>query len=426
MRMLDLFSGIGGISLAADWAGIETVAFCEIEPFPQKVLRKNWPGIPIFGDIKKLNYRRLMRKLYKQGVIDSHDHSIDIICGGYPCQPFSNAGKRQGQADDRHLWPEMFRLVRELRPTWVVGENVAGHISLGLDDVLADLESEGYQARAFVLPAAAVGAPHRRDRVFIVGYSKHNGYSSTAIRGSLNPSGHDYQERKEAASKPKGASQSGNCKTLAHTPNKGLQKRRQSRIATAGTEERTGMEPEFERCSESMAYSNKQHDDNGRCTASEIFRERQAQTILSGSKQSMADTDSKRKSQSEGPIQNFGRRVIDSSQDLAYTSGTGWEEQHTSSKSNRSGYSSGSINERGATRTTQSRMGGVLDGISDWLDGHKWPAGYGQEQYEWEPPRVATGVKDRVWRLKGLGNAVVPHQIYPIFAAIVTIWSQSR
>ncbi|MMZ52775.1 putative BsuMI modification methylase subunit YdiP [compost metagenome] len=166
MRMLDLFSGIGGISLAADWAGIETVAFCEIEPFPQKVLRKNWPGIPIFEDVTKLSKQTLT----EAGVIDD-DHSIDIICGGYPCQPFSNAGKRQGQADDRHLWPEMFRLVRELRPTWVVGENVAGHISLGLDDVLADLESEGYQARAFVLPATAVGAPHRRERVFIVAHS---------------------------------------------------------------------------------------------------------------------------------------------------------------------------------------------------------------------------------------------------------------
>ncbi|WP_322788430.1 DNA cytosine methyltransferase [Aneurinibacillus migulanus] len=364
--MLDLFSGIGGISLAADWAGIETVAFCEIEPFPQKVLRKNWPEVPIFEDVTKLSKQTLT----EAGVIDN-DHSIDIICGGYPCQPFSNAGKRQGQADDRHLWPEMFRLVRELRPTWVVGENVAGHISLGLDDVLADLESEGYQARAFVLPAAAVQAPHRRDRVFVVGYSE--------------------------------------CKRFSRQPRR-----------RAGQVTKNGHSQFKER---DMAYPNKQYDDDGRCTASEIFRERQAQTILSGSKQSMANSDSERKSQSERYIEDFGRRIIDSGQGMAYTSGTGWEEQHASSESNRSRYSSGSINERRTTRTTQSGMGGAPDGLSDWLDGYKWPAGYGQEQYGWEPPRVAIGVKDRVGRLKGLGNAVVPHQIYPIFAAIVAIES---
>lgn len=164
--MLDLFSGIGGMSLAAEWAGIETVAFCEIEPYCQKVLKKHWPTVPIYTDVRELTRERLE----KDGVI-GNGRTIDLICGGYPCQPFSVAGQRRGAEDDRHLWPEMFRLVRELRPAWVVGENVAGHVSLGLDDVLADLEGEGYTCRAFVLPAAAVGARHRRDRVFIVAHS---------------------------------------------------------------------------------------------------------------------------------------------------------------------------------------------------------------------------------------------------------------
>src|SRR5690606_20373616 len=163
--MLDLFSGIGGMSLAAEWAGIETVAFCEIEPYCQQVLKKHWPHIPIYDDVRQLTRERLE----KDGAIDD-ERTIDIVAGGYPCQPFSVAGKRRGAEDDRHLWPEMFRLVRELRPTWVLGENVAGHVSLGLDDVLSDLESEGYKTKASINPAAAVGAQHRRDRDFIVAY----------------------------------------------------------------------------------------------------------------------------------------------------------------------------------------------------------------------------------------------------------------
>lgn len=266
--MLDLFSGIGGMSLAAEWVGIETVAFCEIEPYCQKVLKKHWPTVPIYTDVRELTRERLE----KDGVI-GHERTIDIVCGGYPCQPFSVAGKRRGAEDDRYLWPEMFRLVRELRPTWVVGENVAGHVSLGLDDVLSDLESEGYKTRAFVLPAAAVCAPHRRDRVFIV----------------------------------------------------------------------------------------------------------------------------------------------------AYTSSTGCKKCNVAAITDRSGHDSWSGDAGRPNGTTQSGVGRVFDGLSDWLDGCRWPAPLGQPQYEWEPPRVTNGAKNRVPRLKALGNAVVPQQVYPIFKAIAEI-----
>ena len=169
MRMLSLCSGIDGIGLAAKWAGIETVAFCEIEPYPQKVLRKRFPGVSIFDDLRKLNKQMLI----DAGVItEDGSRTIDLICAGYPCQPFSHAGKRLGENDDRHLWPEVFRIIQELRPPWFFGENVAGHVTLGLDSVLADLESEGYSTRAFLLPAAAVEAPHGRARVFIVGHTE--------------------------------------------------------------------------------------------------------------------------------------------------------------------------------------------------------------------------------------------------------------
>ena len=154
MKHLDLFSGIGGFALAARWVGIETVQFVEIEPYAQKVLTKNFPEVPIHDDIKTFDATKF--------------RGIDLITGGYPCQPFSQAGKRRGSEDDRHLWPEMFRVIREARPDWVLAENVAGHVSMGLDEVLSDLESEGYTTQPLIIPAVGKDAKHRRDRVWIV------------------------------------------------------------------------------------------------------------------------------------------------------------------------------------------------------------------------------------------------------------------
>jgi len=157
LRLLDLFSGIGGFSYAAERlvGGYETVGFCEIDPFCKQILNKHWPDVEVFEDVRRTDdFVRCGR--------------VDIITGGYPCQPFSLAGKQKGVEDDRHLWPAMFELIKQKRPAFVVGENVAGHITLGLDQVLFDLESEGYTARPFVVPACAVDAPHRRDRVWVV------------------------------------------------------------------------------------------------------------------------------------------------------------------------------------------------------------------------------------------------------------------
>jgi DNA (cytosine-5)-methyltransferase 1 len=159
VRVLDLFSGIGGFSLGLERAGMETVAFCEYDKKCRQVLKKHWPDVPQYEDVRTLT----KEQLDNDGITD-----IGLICGGYPCQPFSTAGKRQGEADDRALWKEYFRLVKEIRPTWVIAENVAGHISMGIDNVLADLEGEDYAVQTFVIPACAVGAYHRRDRVWIV------------------------------------------------------------------------------------------------------------------------------------------------------------------------------------------------------------------------------------------------------------------
>lgn len=161
MRHLDLFSGIGGFALAARWAGIETVGFCEIEEFPRKVLQKNFPGVPIHNDIRELD--------------GSEYEGIDIITGGYPCQPFSRAGKQSGTEDDRHLWPEMFRIIKQARPAWVVCENVIDHEYMGLDEVLTDLESEGYATRPVIIPAGALQRDHARERLWIVAHNERTG-----------------------------------------------------------------------------------------------------------------------------------------------------------------------------------------------------------------------------------------------------------
>jgi len=221
MKVLDLFSGIGGFSLGLERAGMETVAFCEFDKKAQLVLKKHWPDVPIYDDVRELTYDKLkedgiisdtelingrrgpvveptgnegwgkseagrkslqseyrearsndIEQVCKNGLPsrgEKQASTVDLICGGFPCQPFSQAGERKGEEDDRHLWPEYFRLIQEIRPRWVIGENVAGLISLGLDQVLSDLESEDYSCQTLIIPACAVNAPHRRDRVWIIG-----------------------------------------------------------------------------------------------------------------------------------------------------------------------------------------------------------------------------------------------------------------
>jgi DNA (cytosine-5)-methyltransferase 1 len=162
MRHASLFSGIGGFDLAAQWMGWENVFHCEWNTFGQKVLKYYWPNSECFTDITKSDFTK-------------YANQIDILTGGFPCQPYSMAGKRLGKEDERHLWPEMLRAIREIKPRIVVGENVFGLLSwnggMVFDEVHTDLEAEGYQVQAVVIPAAAVNAPHGRDRVWFIAYS---------------------------------------------------------------------------------------------------------------------------------------------------------------------------------------------------------------------------------------------------------------
>lgn len=176
MKHLDLFAGIGGFALAAQsvWEDYESVGMVDFDPYCQQLLKLRFPNALIHGDIKT----------YKgtQG-------SADLITGGFPCQPFSVAGKRQGTEDDRHLWPEMLRIIKEVQPTWVIGENVAGlttwNDGMVFDEVLSDLEAAGYETASVMVPASAVNAPHRRDRIWIVAHhtSKRSGARGTERKG---------------------------------------------------------------------------------------------------------------------------------------------------------------------------------------------------------------------------------------------------
>ena len=174
LKILDLFSGLGGFSLGLERTGnFETVAFCEIDKYCTLLLQKHWKGTKIYNDVKEIKKERLEA----DGI-----PSPDVITGGFPCQPFSVAGKQKGTSDDRYLWPEMFRIIQEFTPRWVIGENVKGitNIQDGMvfEAVCTDLEGAGYEVRTFNIPAAGVGAPHRRERMWIVAHSSKFGCGS--------------------------------------------------------------------------------------------------------------------------------------------------------------------------------------------------------------------------------------------------------
>lgn len=298
----DLFSGIGGMSIAAEWAGFETVGFCELADYPYKILEKHWPKVPKWRDIRDVTADSFRER--------TGFPTVDIITGGFPCQPFSVAGKQKGKGDDRYLWPEMLRVIRELTPHWVIGENVPGILRIAGNTVCEDLEREGYDIGIFDYEAAAVGAPHRRERVFFVANTESHGLQRERItRKQIANSRHEKREFK------------GLCNDVSNV-NDGRGPMRRGGEFPAATEA---------------------------C----------------------------------GQWSNNRRRAT----------------EHVA----------------GERRATQPGLDRVVDGISYGLDG----------TITWVPepdiPRIATGIKNRVDRLKCLGNAVVPAQIYPILRAIAEI-----
>ena len=211
LKHVDLCSGIGGFALGFSWAGLShPVLFCDIEPWSRKILAKHWPDVKIAKDVKELAND-------PDGLVPDSD----ILSCGYPCQPFSVAGKQRGEEDDRHIWPEIFTIIKAKRPNWIVCENVYGHISMGLDTVLSDLEAESYSCQPFIVPACAVNAPHRRDRLWIVAHTTDNGQALAYADSSRQQ-----QSDKEMARQPSKQFDSGgvqSTKNVAYTSGDKLQ-----------------------------------------------------------------------------------------------------------------------------------------------------------------------------------------------------------
>lgn len=317
-------------------AGFRTAGQCEYADYPTRVLEKHWPGVPRWRDIRTLT----KESFYERTGL----RTVELISGGFPCQPFSLAGKRRGSEDDRYLWPEMLRVITELRPDWVVGENVAGIVSMALDQVLADLENAGYTAGAIVVPACAVDAPHRRDRCAIVAHREKQGNGGISV-----------QPRKTRLSC---FDTNGSSKNVADTV--GI------RLRTDGNQ----------------SVFNRKRDDTA------YREEREAELCPAGCCCSP---------------------VPDASCAELY-GGVG-----NSHKAGRAGFADGS------GRAAQPGLGGVADGLSAWMDRGMSAPGYWLSEPT-DIPRVTVGAKNRTNRLKCLGNAVVPQQFYPIFAAIRRIY----
>jgi DNA (cytosine-5)-methyltransferase 1 len=216
LKILDLFSGLGGFSLGLERTGkFKTVAFCEIDKYCTLLLQKHWKGVKIYEDVRKINK--------EQFDTDGIEYP-DIITGGFPCQPFSIAGKQKGTGDDRHLWPEMFRIIKTFKPKFVIGENVKGLINIQdgvvFETVCTDLESEGYEVQAFNIPAAGVGAPHRRERIWILatlGNSELNGSSTTKITRSIIETSNNNKKGENATREFEGTSKSRYSQDVANT-----------------------------------------------------------------------------------------------------------------------------------------------------------------------------------------------------------------
>jgi DNA (cytosine-5)-methyltransferase 1 len=367
LRHVDLCSGIGGFSLGFEWAELsKPVLFCDIEPWSRKILTKHWPDVPIAEDVKELAND-------PDGLVPD----CDILTAGYPCQSFSLAGKRRGTEDDRHIWPFIFSIIQSKRPTWCVFENVYGHVTLGLDQVLSDLERESYATRPFIVPACATDAPHRRDRLWII---CRNVADTDNARDRTPECGTDevWKKVKQGQEKQSQLKFSGSSKDIAknNDPNtdskRSHRKKKHEFRKTQPTDRKERVTRPF--C-EVLAFqgnsTNWKPTDVGN-TQNERCEEW---------------SDVKREGSENKQEQRLGVRgeSSGSSEDVADTNSKLRETQHQRSVL-------GKQNTKGSAR------------------GHSDEGLQGNWQWQPEPPvgRVANGIPRRVDRLRGLGNAIVP------------------
>lgn len=381
MKALSLFSGIGGLDLAAEMAGIKVVAFCEIEPYPISILEKRYPGIPIYNDIRQLKGS------------DFNDR-IDVIHGGFPCQDLSQAGKRAGLEGERSgLWFEMLRIISEVRPRYVLAENVRGAINLALDTVYSGLVGEGYKVYPYVIPASAVGAPHKRERLFVVGIRE------------------DVQRRYTEAIENPGCELRQGGGEYGEVEGK--------------TREGTTRDAQF---SGGTLWPTPRAQEPGKTTEG---YGRGLQELVEGKEQrklwpTPTQRDYKGASAEEGLIRNDGKSRMDQLPNAVKFWPTPREFMYKDSIVDRN---KGNIGEKVGGQLNPDWVEQLMGYPEGWTDldvdepreWAGWPALLGQEQYPYEFPRTTTGCKNRAKRLKALGNSVVPAQAYPFFKAIVAM-----
>ena len=359
LKHLDLCSGIGGFAVGFSMAKLsEPIAFCDTDKFCQKVLAKNFPGIPIYDDVKE--------------IADDPTRFIserpDVLTSGYPCQPFSTSGKSGGSQDPRHIFPYLHKLIEQIRPTYCVFENVYGHISLGLDEVLFAMESINYHTRTFVLPSSAIGARHKRERLWIIcrnlGDPDNYGFPTTEKCRGDQEDARGTQKRSQKTKQLEGASRSEDNGDVSDPYDQGFWTR------LGGTDNDLSKESGERRTHGSRSTS---HDER-----SNLKTTTNGRVEVSNTKLGTEETQLQRK-QSVLREETEGRQTDrSSSQDLS---------------------------DRGRCKT-QLRLDGVANGVSYWLDE---PRGV---------PRIIVDQKDRANRLKALGNAIVPQNAMLIGLAI--------
>jgi len=378
---LDLFSGIGGFALAARWAGFQTVQFIENELYCQKVLQKNFPGVPIHGDIHDFKANKYL--------------GIRLLTGGFPCQPYSQAGQRRGSEDDRALWPEMFRIICECRPHFILGENVVGIVQMELDTVLSDLEGEGYTCQSFVVPACGKDARHRRDRVWVLAHSQH-GTDRTKQRPEGEENCIQGISGSSGCSRMSGGT-GGNTEALAYSDS-GFSDRENEEIFTGRNSPDNGSEREnvaYSECNtEGTAHrSDSRFSGRGREEQSICERNQVGSNTGNGSEDVPYPNDIGSKIRHpEYPEQNRKRETnnaLPCRENVAYSSEDNAQGQQRESLNPEVGEESGERQAR-----PQNAIGG-----GNWLP-------------EPDVGRVAHGIPRRVDRLKGLGNAIVPQVAY--------------
>jgi len=387
VKHLDLFSGIGGFALGLQKVGFETVAFCDIEKYCQHLLKQKWNGVKIYNDV-----REITKEKFKADGIEFPE----IITGGFPCQPFSVAGSRKGTDDNRHLWPEMFRIIKEFKPRWVIGENVRGIVSIqdGLvfETVCTDLESEGYEVQTFNIPAVGVGAPHKRERIWIVANSRCSIRREQSSRNSESIGSGTFKETERSTDTSEITRPSERTETMADTESKRTgENNERLRSGTSGISGREGTT----RIQEDVANSNtgnvEARCERQRRIREENTKERQSNNVT-GSSEVMANTNTGYSEQSNQEVQTRGNTVNSSSKDVANTNSERQQEQCRPK----------SIQEEGNELECSSSQSG----------GNFW-------DIEPDVGRVVNGLPGRVHRLKGLGNAIVPQIAEEIGRAIM-------